>query len=84
MRLGGYLDQVQLPLLGQRSGPFDGNDAERLVGRVVEQPDLWNADLVVDPELSECDVVVLLVNEKLDSVWLSSGRLLDLQGIPGR
>jgi len=45
---------------------------------------LWDSDLVVDPELSECDVVVLLVNEKLDSVLLSSGRLLDLHGIPER
>ena len=84
MRLGGDLDQVQLPLSGQSSGSIYGNDAERFAVGVIEQPDLWDADLVVDPELSECDVVGLLLNEKLDSHALSSSRLLDPQGEPGR
>jgi hypothetical protein len=83
--LGGYLDQVQFTLGGKLSGSLDGDDSQLLACGVVEQADGGDADLVVDPELSECDRRGLLVDIKnWTAVPLSRVRMLDLQGKPGR
>jgi hypothetical protein len=83
--LGGNLDQVQFTLGGELSRSFDGHDAQLFAGGVVEQADGRDADLVVDPELSECDRRGLLVDIKnWTAVPLSRVRVLDLQGKPGR
>jgi hypothetical protein len=64
---------------------LDGHDPQLLAGGVVEQADGWDADLVIDPELSECDRRGLLVDIKnWTAVPLSRARVLDLQGKPGR
>jgi hypothetical protein len=83
--LGGYLDQVQFALAGKLSCSLDGDDSQLLARRVIEQADARDADLVVDPELSECDRRGLLVDTKnWTAVPLSRVRVLDLQGKPGR
>jgi hypothetical protein len=83
--LGGYLDQVQFTLGGELSCPLDGDDSQLLAGGVIEETDSRDADLVVDPELSECDRRGLLVDIKnWTAVPLSRVRVLDLQGKPGR
>jgi hypothetical protein len=83
--LGGYLDQVQLTLRGELSGSLDGDDSQLFACGVVEQADGRDTDLVVDPELSECDRRGLLVDIKnWTAVPLSRVRMLDLQGKPGR
>jgi len=83
--LGGNLDQVQLTLRCELSRPLDGDDSQLLTGGVVEQANGRDADLVVDPELSECDRRGLLVDIKnWTAVPLSRARVLDLQGKPGR
>jgi len=55
LRLRSHFDQVQLSLRRELSGLFDGDDSQLLPGGVIEKTDGWNADLVVDPQLSECD-----------------------------
>jgi hypothetical protein len=55
LRLRSHFDQVQLSLCGELSGLFDGDDSQLLPGGVIEKTDGRNADLVVDPQLSECD-----------------------------
>jgi hypothetical protein len=83
--LGSHLDQVQLALGGELSRSLDRDNSQLLAGGVVKQADGWDADLVVDPELSECDRRGLLVDIKnWTAVPLSRVRVLDLQGKPGR
>jgi len=83
--LGGHLDQVQFALGGKLSCSLDGDDPQLLARGVVEQANGWDADLVIDPELSECDRRGLLVDIKnWTAVPLSRARVLDLQGKPGR
>jgi hypothetical protein len=83
--LGGYLDQVQFTLGCELPRPLDGDDSQLFACGVVEQADGRDADLVVDPELSECDRRGLLVDIKnWTAVPLSRVRVLDLQGKPGR
>jgi hypothetical protein len=83
--LGGHFDQVQLTLGGELPRPLDGDDSQLFASRVVEEADGRDADLVVDPELSECDRRGLLVDIKnWTAVPLSRIRVLDLQGKPGR
>jgi hypothetical protein len=83
--LGSYLDQVQFTLRCELSRPLDGDDPQLLARGVVEQADGGDADLVVDPELSECDRRGLLMDIKnWTAVPLSRVRVLDLQGKPGR
>jgi hypothetical protein len=83
--LGGYLDQVQLTLGCELPRPLDGDDSQLFACGVVEQADRRDADLVVNPELSECDRRGLLVDIKnWTAVPLSRVRVLDLQGKPGR
>jgi len=83
--LGGHFDQVQFTLGGELSRSLYGHDSQLLAGGVVEQADGRDANLVVDPELSECDRRGLLVDIKnWTAVPLSRVRVLDLQGKPGR
>jgi len=83
--LGCHLDQVEFTLGGELSRSFDGHDSQLFAGGVVKQPDRGDANLVVDPELSECDRRGLLVDIKnWTAVPLSRVLVLDLQGKPGR
>jgi hypothetical protein len=83
--LGGYLDQVQFALGCELARPLDGDDSQLLAGGVVEEADRRDADLIIDPELSESDLRGLLVDIKnWTAVPLSRVRVLDLQGKPGR
>jgi hypothetical protein len=83
--LGGHFDQVQFTLSGELSRSLDGHDSQLFTSGVVKQADGRDADLVVDPELSECDRRGLLVDIKnWTAVPLSRVRVLDLQGKPGR
>ena len=48
------------PFGGELPGSFDGNDSQLLTGCVVEEAHRGDPDLVVDPQLSECDGLLLL------------------------
>jgi len=58
----GHLDQIQLAFCGELPRPLDGNDPQYLAGGVIEEADLGDADLLVDPQLSECDGLLLLLD----------------------
>jgi hypothetical protein len=83
--LGGYLDQVEFALGCELPCLLNGDDSQLFACGVVEEADGRDADLVVNPELSECDRRGLLVDTKnWTAVPLSRVRVLDLQGKPGR
>lgn len=66
LRLRGHLDQVVSSLLGDPQG-FTGGKDPKLLSRLVDQPDLSDADLVVDAVLSATDVsssAILLVRRQ--------------------
>ena len=60
----GDFDQVQLTLGGELPRPLDGDDPQLFTCGVVEETDGGNSDLVVDPQLSECDRRGLLMDKK--------------------
>jgi hypothetical protein len=53
--LGSDFDEIELSIDSELPSSLDGDDAEGLLGRVVEEPDTRDPDLVVDAELAECD-----------------------------
>ena len=62
--LRSHFDQVQFTLGGELPRPLDGDDPQLFAGGVVEETDGGDADLVVDPQLSECDRRGLLMDKK--------------------